>query len=200
MSSTNTTAPCDDSGDAVSRAEVFVAALTFFSLMVCGICSLVYCFALLREKRAQEEAEANGTSQESEEERIRERKEAISNELNATEWVPDDPPVESTEGDQDTPTSGEKTVEVPEPPVPPINSTPASCAIGSDDCESFVAGEEEMAGCAICLSPFESQQLVCESNNSACQHVFHKECMVDWLTKHQDTCPMCREVYILKTV
>jgi hypothetical protein len=199
MSSTNTTAPCDDSGDAVSRAEVFVAALTFFSLMVCGICSLVYCFALLREKRAQEEAEANGTSQETEEERIRERKETISNELNAKEWVPDDPPLESTEGDQDT-TPSEETVEVPEPPVPPINSTPASCAIGSDDCESFVAGEEEMAGCAICLSPFESQQLVCESNNSACQHVFHKECMVDWLTKHQDTCPMCREVYILKTV
>jgi hypothetical protein len=128
------------------------------------------------------------------------RKEYISNGLNVKEWLPDDPPAESTdEGDQDTPPSGEA-VEVPQPQAPPPNLSPAACVMGSDDCESL-AGEEEMAGCAICLSHFKPQQLVCESTNSSCQHVFHKDCMVDWLMlKHHDTCPMCREVYLLITV
>jgi hypothetical protein len=140
------------------------------------------------------------------EEKRRMRKESVLTELNVKEWSLDNTPaVESTEGDeatpQDTPPSGEVTGEAPQPPtpVPPINSSLASCAIGSDDCESSV-DEEEMAGCAICLSHFKPQQLVCESNNSLCQHVFHKECMVDWLTNHHDNCPMCREVYLLKTV
>jgi hypothetical protein len=102
--------------------------------------------------------------------------------------------------DENTPTSG-KAVEAPQPPAAsPINSSSfASCAIGSDDCES-IDGEEEMAGCAICLSPFRPQQLVCESNNSLCRHVFHKDCMVDWLLKGHDECPMCREVYLVETV
>jgi hypothetical protein len=182
-----------------------VVSLTVFPLMVLALCSLIVCFAMLMRQRmalalALLRAEEDAEHLEMEEERKRERKESISNELNVREWVPDDPPVESTGGDQDTPPSGEKAVEAPDPPAPPINSSPTSCAMGSDDCGSFVAGEDEMAGCAICLSHFEPQQLVCESNNSSCQHIFHRDCMVDWLMKHQDTCPMCREVYLLKTV
>jgi hypothetical protein len=123
----------------------------------------------------------------------RRREQSILNGLNVKEWMPDGTPVESTEGDQDTPPSGDA-VEAPQS----IKSSLASCAMGSDDCESLAG--KEMAGCAICLSHFKPQQLVCESNNSSCQHVFHKDCMVDWLMKHHDTCPMCREVYILKTV
>jgi hypothetical protein len=101
---------------------------------------------------------------------------------------------------ENTPPSDEA-VEASQPPAAaPINSSsPASCAMGSDDCDSL-AGEEEMAGCAICLSRFKPQQLVCESNNSLCRHVFHKDCMVDWLTKHHEDCPLCREVYIIKAV
>jgi hypothetical protein len=141
-------------------------------------------------------AEEDLEKQEMEEEWKRERKESISSELTVNEWVLDASPVEATEGDQDTPPS-RGAIEAPQPTAPPTKSSPTSCAIGSDDCESLAA-EEEMAGCAICLSPFEAQQLVCKSNNSACQHVFHKDCMVEWLMKHQDTCPMCREVYLLK--
>jgi hypothetical protein len=192
-----TNATCCDGGEAgFPRAEIL--ALTLFSLTVLGICSLTVMFAILREKLALAQAEEDVASQERKEERRRKRKESISNGLIIKEWVPDNPPVESTEGDHDTPPSGE-TVEEPHPPPQPINSSPASCAMGSDDCESL-AGEEEMAGCAICLSHFKPQQLVCASNNSSCQHVFHKDCMVDWLMKHHDNCPMCREVYLLKTV
>jgi hypothetical protein len=179
-----------------------VVSLTVFPLMVLALCSLIVCFAMLMRQRmalalALLRAEEDAEHLEMEEERKRERKESISNELNVREWVPDNSTVKSTEGNQDTTPAGEA-VEAPQPPAPLIKSSPAACAIGSDDCESFVAGEEEMAGCAICLSHFEPQQLVCESNNSACQHVFHKDCMVDWLMKHHENCPMCREVYLLK--
>jgi hypothetical protein len=145
-------------------------------------------------KIASVEVEQDVVSQESKEERSRKRKESIANGLIVKEWVPDDPPVESTEGDQDNPPPQE-TAEAPQ-----INLSPASCVmLGSDDCEPL-AGEEEMAGCAICLSHFKPQQLVCESNNASCQHVFHKDCMIDWLMKQHETCPMCREVYLLKAV
>jgi hypothetical protein len=207
----NTNGPTDDGEEvAFPRAEVVVAALTFFSLIICGLCSLIYCFALLREKQAVAEEEGGVEAQEREEEMIRIRKESISNGLNVKEWMPDDLPVESVGGDQgDTPPSV-KMVEAPQPPEPPINSSPASCAMGSDDCDA-VAGddhcdslageeEEETDGCAICLSQFKPQQLVCESNNASCQHVFHKDCMVDWLMKQSDSCPMCREVYLTKAV
>ena len=51
------------------------------------------------------------------------------------------------------------------------------------------------AECAICLESMEGQELVCESNNEKCRHVFHKACMVAWLLKH-DECPTCREPYL----
>jgi hypothetical protein len=165
-------------------------------------CSLFAVFVFLLEKALQALAEEDVASQESKEERRRKRKESISNGLIVKEWVPPhDPPVESTEGDQDTSPPGEA-VEAPQPPpAPPINSSsPASFAMGSDDCASLAGEEDEMAVCVICLSHFKPQQLVCEPNNSSCQHVFHKDCMVDWLMKRHDNCPMCREVYLLKTV
>jgi hypothetical protein len=180
-----------------------VVETTFFSLFILGLCLLILMFNSLCVKRAllvQElQAEEAVELEKSKEERREEKKESISNGLIVKEWLPDDPPIESTEGDRDIQPSGDA-VETPQSaPVPPISSSPASCAMGSDDCESL-AEEEDMAGCAICLSHFESQQLVCESNNSSCQHIFHKDCMVDWLMKGHDTCPMCREVYLLKTV
>jgi hypothetical protein len=202
MSSTNE--PTNDGEEvAFPRAEGVVTTLTFFSLTICGLCSLIYCIALLREeKRARAEEEADGgEAHESEEERIRIRKESISNGLNVREWTPDDLSVELTQGDQDTSAPSGEMLEIPQSPALPINLSPVSCAIGSDDCDSLAEEEEEMAGCAICLSQFKSQQLVCESNNSSCQHVFHKDCMVDWLMKQtENTCPMCREVYLVKAV
>ena len=50
-------------------------------------------------------------------------------------------------------------------------------------------------GCAICLVVFEEGDVVCESNNASCRHVFHKDCMIDWLIRHS-RCPICREHYL----
>jgi hypothetical protein len=54
--------------------------------------------------------------------------------------------------------------------------------------------------CAICLNGFQEGQLVCESKNGTCQHVFHKDCMIGWLTtKAHDECPICRAKYLVET-
>jgi hypothetical protein len=190
---------------------IVVVTTVVFSTLVVGLPQLLL-YLVSYSRQTARETGITGTdggslaSHESKEERRRERKESISNGLIVKEWMPNadpPPPVESpTEGDQDTSPSGDA-IEAPQSapaPVSQTNSSPALCAMGSDDCESL-SGDEDMAGCAICLSHFEPQELVCESSSSSCQHVFHKDCMVDWLMKEDHgTCPMCREVFLLKTV
>jgi hypothetical protein len=207
MSNSNvpTNTACCDGGEGVfPLSHVDVVAITGFSLLVVGLCLMIFVSIRLREKVAlqaqlqQAQLEEDAALHDSKQNR-RSQKESISNGLIVTEWVPpgDQQVVESTEGDQDTSPSGEA-IEASHSPTPPINtSSPASCAMGSDDCES-VAGENEMADCAICLSHFKPQQLVCESNNPSCRHIFHKDCIVDWLMKNHNDCPLCREVYVLK--
>lgn len=55
--------------------------------------------------------------------------------------------------------------------------------------------EDKDEECAICLLKFEKGDRVCESNNTACHHVFHEDCMTRWLLK-QDLCPICRCTYL----
>uniref|UniRef100_A0A7S0PTJ0 RING-type domain-containing protein n=1 Tax=Asterionellopsis glacialis TaxID=33640 RepID=A0A7S0PTJ0_9STRA len=43
--------------------------------------------------------------------------------------------------------------------------------------------------CAICLDNFEDGELI--NDTPGCQHVFHKECLLEWLDRH-DICPCCR--------
>ena len=73
--------------------------------------------------------------------------------------------------------------------------------------------------CSICLSEFNLHQQICWSSNSACTHVFHSDCMIQWLVslgrKHSTTkrftlnpterqllghyelqCPCCRQEFI----
>jgi hypothetical protein len=191
-------------------SEIDFVAITLFSLLVVGISllvvSLIVAFARLREKAAleahhlEEDAALHDRKEEIRSDSARNRMEFISNGLIVKEWVsPNDKPVvESTEGDQDNPALSIEAVDVSQPPAVQINSSFVPCAMGGDDFDSLV-GEEETADCAICLSHFKPQQLVCESNNSSCRHIFHKDCMIDWLTKNHDECPMCREVYLLQT-
>jgi hypothetical protein len=53
--------------------------------------------------------------------------------------------------------------------------------------------------CSICLASFHRDSIVCESNNLACCHQYHEECMIGWLMKH-DVCPICRERYLIESV
>mmetsp|Transcript_37641 Transcript_37641/g.78104 ORF Transcript_37641/g.78104 Transcript_37641/m.78104 type:complete len:260 (+) Transcript_37641:266-1045(+) len=49
--------------------------------------------------------------------------------------------------------------------------------------------------CAICLSSFQSPDVVCQSKNQACCHTFHQVCLAEWLAVHED-CPVCRRPYL----
>eukprot|EP00542_Grammatophora_oceanica_P000686 CAMPEP_0194066606 /NCGR_PEP_ID=MMETSP0009_2-20130614/86116_1 /TAXON_ID=210454 /ORGANISM="Grammatophora oceanica, Strain CCMP 410" /LENGTH=300 /DNA_ID=CAMNT_0038719577 /DNA_START=233 /DNA_END=1136 /DNA_ORIENTATION=- len=47
------------------------------------------------------------------------------------------------------------------------------------------------AACPICLTDYVDGDEICWSHNERCNHVFHRECIVEWLT-HHDECPCCR--------
>ena len=91
---------------------------------------------------------------------------------------------------------------------------------GSSDTSSMVKREVPIF-CAICLSEYEISDEICWSSNSNCTHVFHKECIFQWLVtlgrrgskmqRFPDTpsekkllnydleCPCCRQAYIVKS-
>mmetsp|Transcript_12073 Transcript_12073/g.18345 ORF Transcript_12073/g.18345 Transcript_12073/m.18345 type:complete len:348 (+) Transcript_12073:315-1358(+) len=49
--------------------------------------------------------------------------------------------------------------------------------------------------CPICITEFEKDDDICISKNLECPHIFHMECMMEWLMRH-DECPLCRQDYL----
>lgn len=91
---------------------------------------------------------------------------------------------------------------------------------GGDDAQDDNKEKREVPiCCAICLSEYEMDDKVCWSCNSNCTHVFHRECIVQWLVavgrrkssmqrfpitpsekklmNYQLECPCCRQEFIL---
>jgi hypothetical protein len=52
--------------------------------------------------------------------------------------------------------------------------------------------------CAICLEPYEQGETIVWSQDNECQHVYHKDCFLDYLSNKKNTdlkdnpCPTCR--------
>ena len=175
----NTTdAPCDTEGDCDRTREAEQKAVAIFCILVIFFCCMLFAAGVFK-KPTEEIVNLEEQTPTSVEDREK-RKERISKTLVVKEWSSDGATVE-TETRQRLATKDDDRV---------------TCGMGSDDYESF---SEEQAVCAICLSRFEDHQLVCESNNGSCQHIFHKDCIIGWLIT-KEHCPMCREVYLLKTV
>jgi Ring finger domain len=58
----------------------------------------------------------------------------------------------------------------------------------------------ESGECAICARSFRhNRDVVCDSNNNSCRHVFHASCMKRWLLLNPN-CPLCRKEYLLHFV
>ena len=66
------------------------------------------------------------------------------------------------------------------------NEESLDCADDSDD-----------SGCAICLGPFRVGDQVAWSKRMECRHVFHKECLMEWLENPEhNECPSCRFIIV----
>lgn len=77
--------------------------------------------------------------------------------------------------------------------------------IGETDVEAISEGVADYFGiddtrdrgttCDICLLDYEVGDEVAWSRNINCVHVFHKDCILDWLVR-KSTCPNCRTDYL----
>jgi len=60
-------------------------------------------------------------------------------------------------------------------------------------------GVDEENACAICLDPFMLGDVVAWSRYDTCPHVFHDECLQEWLLnamQQHDDCPSCRQTLL----
>jgi Ring finger domain len=49
--------------------------------------------------------------------------------------------------------------------------------------------------CSICLNDYGEGEILCWSQNSSCQHCFHRDCAMEWLMENEE-CPLCRNNYL----
>ena len=52
--------------------------------------------------------------------------------------------------------------------------------------------------CSICWAPYKVGDDVCCSPNKECSHIFHSHCIMAWLMKPSNDCPLCRCNYLNK--
>lgn len=73
-----------------------------------------------------------------------------------------------------------------------------TCTATDSESESELDGEGSYEnGCPICFATFEDGELVSVSNNAECSHMFHRDCITEWLLKQDgSTCPVCRRIYL----
>ncbi|KAL8149634.1 hypothetical protein AgCh_006587 [Apium graveolens] len=51
--------------------------------------------------------------------------------------------------------------------------------------------------CSICLEEYGSDfSRLAKAETSVCSHMFHKDCILPWLRKSSNCCPLCRSVFI----
>ena len=56
-------------------------------------------------------------------------------------------------------------------------------------------GDDDENTCAICWMEYQEGEDICWSQNAECGHAFHRDCIQEWLIRHND-CPCCRSNYL----
>lgn len=75
---------------------------------------------------------------------------------------------------------------------PTIRIPATSC----DDDDPSQEERREPAHCAVCLAEYEPGDTVVWSLNPDCQHVFHDDCILTWLSRGKKRCPCCRKSFV----
>lgn len=65
--------------------------------------------------------------------------------------------------------------------------TDGSCEYSSVECNE---GREKDDCCSICMDEYEDTSKV--SKMKCCSNIIHTECLTNWLSKYNNTCPLCR--------
>eukprot|EP00980_Cylindrotheca_fusiformis_P028229 scaffold22588_cov114-Cylindrotheca_fusiformis.AAC.1 len=46
--------------------------------------------------------------------------------------------------------------------------------------------------CCICLERYQPGDAICASKATECHHIFHQDCVLEWMMRNHDCCPLCR--------
>jgi hypothetical protein len=176
---TSTATTCStQTGGCVGVIAVFIACFFFF--VACWIIAVLF-----KTRRAPrwEQMEQQHAS-----ERLEKRNKFIQKALVVREWAPDVTSVAMSDAvsasGQTEPVSSSSSPSTWSPRKKRKQQQSPNVVVlnGTDT----VAGSfDDEACCAICLISFQDHDLICESNNEVCKHIFHKDCIVSWLLKHE---------------
>ncbi|CAJ1948261.1 unnamed protein product [Cylindrotheca closterium] len=81
-------------------------------------------------------------------------------------------------------------------PPPRLSITPPVDDLNGDAAPFQEDDEDTRPACTICFNEYKPGDEICWSNHPQCNHMFHKDCIEEWLLRH-DECPCCRLNYML---
>ena len=80
----------------------------------------------------------------------------------------------------------------------PMNSDEGSKDLSldplADDVDAFI--DLRSITCPICLDDLDSSTAIIVSNPTVCNHTFHRDCLVEWLSNNHASCPCCRKDWV----